>query len=122
MPLKINKHQILAAVSMPAFSGLGIDPGTNGTTTLEKLISQIIGVLTIVAVIYFAIQIIIAGYNFISSEGDEKKLEMARKTLTNGILGIVIVIVAVGLVSLIATLAGMPNILDLNAMFTKMGL
>lgn len=117
-------NQLLADVTIPAIKGPGIDPNKygTGTQTLEKIISQVFGVLTIVAIIYFAFQIIIAGYNFISAEGDEKKMETARKTLTNGILGIVIVVVAVGLVSLIASLAGMPNVLDLNTMFTNMGL
>ena len=115
--------QLLALdVTMPKFTGLGVDPGANGTLALERIISQIIGILTIVAVIFFAIQIIFAGYNFISSEGDEKKMEMARKTLTNGILGLIIVVVAVGLGSLIALLLGIPNVLDLNTMLTNMGL
>lgn len=115
-------NQLLADVTIPPISGPGINPGTNGTLALEKIVSQVIGIMTIVAVIYFAIQIIIAGYNFISSEGDEKKMEMARKTLTNGILGVVVVVVAVGLVSLIATLAGIPNILNLDTMLSNMGL
>jgi hypothetical protein len=115
-------NQLLANVQIPPITGPGINPGANGTLALEKIISQVIGVMTIFGVIYFAIQIIIAGYNFISSEGDEKKMEIARKTLTNGVLGIVIIVVAVGLVSLIASLAGMPNVLDLNTMFTNMGL
>jgi formate-dependent nitrite reductase membrane component NrfD len=118
----LTKLLAQASYTMPTIKGPGIDPGTNGTTALEKIISQIIGVLTIVAVIYFAIQVIIAGYNYISSEGDEKKLEAARQSLTNGVLGLVIVVVAVGLGSLIATLAGIPNVLDLNTMFTNMGI
>lgn len=115
-------NKLIADVTMPTLSGLGTDPGTNGTLALEKIISQVIGVLTIVAVLFFTVQIILAGYNFISAEGDEKKMEMARKSLTNGILGIVIVVVAVGLGSLIAQLAGIPNVLDLNQMFKNMGL
>lgn len=109
-------NHLLAQIPHPVgtISGPGIDPGANGALTLEKIISQVFGVLTIIAVIYFAFQVIIAGYNFINSEGDEKKMEMARKTMTNGILGIVVVVVAVGLVSLIATLLGMPNILNLD--------
>lgn len=118
----VQINRLLADVTLPPISGPGINPGTNGTLAFENIISQIFGVMTIIAVIYFAFQIIISGFNFISSEGDEKKMEMARKTLTNGVLGIVIVVVAVGLVSLIATLFGMPHILDLNTMFTNMGL
>jgi hypothetical protein len=115
-------HNLLADITIPPITGPGVDPGANGALALEKIISQIIGILTIVAVIFFAIQIILAGYNFISSEGDEKKIEMARKSLTNGVLGLIIVVVAVGLGSLLALLAGIPNVLDLNTMLTNMGL
>jgi hypothetical protein len=122
----VQFNHLLADASVPhslgTLSGLGVDPGTNGTLALEKIVSQVIGILTIVAVIFFAIQIIIAGYNFIAAEGDEKKMEAARQSLTNGVLGLVIVVVAVGLGSLLALLAGIPNVLDLNTMLSNMGL
>lgn len=104
--------------------GPGRIPPNNieATTMLEKLASNIIGVLTIVAVLFFVIQIIFAGYSFISSGGDEKVMETSRKKLTNGVLGLFIVVVAVGIGSLIAKLLGLNNIFDINQMFINMGL
>lgn len=96
--------------------------GVEATTMLEKLASNLIGILTIVAVLFFVIQIIFAGYSFISSGGDEKVMETSRKKLTNGVLGLFIVVVALGLGSLIAKLLGLNNIFDLNQMFINMGL
>ena len=113
---------LAANVTIPKITGPGVDPGTNGTAAMEKIIGQTIGVLTIIAIIYFVIQVILGGYAFISAQGDPKAIEAARKRLTDGVLGVVIVIVAVGLGSLVATLFGITNILDLNAMFTLMGL
>ena len=115
-------NRLLADVNIPPLSGPGVNPGGNGTAAMEKIIGQIFGVLTIFAVIWFIIQIILAGYAYISSQGDEKAMESARSRLTNGVLGLTIVIVAVGLGSLIATLAGITNPLDINALFVKMGL
>jgi len=105
-------------------SGPGIQPTgpSDATAKLETIISQVIGVLTIVAVIYFAIQVILAGYAYITSEGDEKKMESARKRLTEGVLGLIIVVIAVGLSALLANLAGISNPFDLNSLFVKMGL
>ncbi len=94
----------------------------NATTKFEKLASNLIGILTIVAVLFFAIQIILAGFSFISSGGDEKVMETSRKKLTNSVLGLFIVIVAVGIGSLIAKLLGLNNIFDINQMFVNMGL
>lgn len=104
--------------------GPGLNPtsGVEATTMMEKFISQLIGVLSLSAVVYFVIQIILAGYGFISSGGDEKKMEMNRAKLTNGILGLVIVIIAVGLGSLLAKLLGINNPLDLQTMFKNMDL
>lgn len=115
------KHLLAqSTVTYPPF----VDPHSigNPTNQLEKLIGQAIGILTIVAVIYFTIQIIFAGYSFISASGDSKKLEEARHSITNSILGLFIVVIAIGIGSLIATLLGIENPLDLNALFTRMGL
>ena len=96
--------------------------GVEATSMVEKLISQILGILTIVAVVFFVIQIILAGFGFMSSEGDEKKMETNRMKLTNGVLGLFIVIIALGLGTLISKLLGLNNPLDIQTMFTNMGL
>jgi TRAP-type C4-dicarboxylate transport system permease small subunit len=98
-------------------SGPGIIPASpdEAVTKLESRVSQVIGILTAVAFIYFAIQVILAGYAYISSEGDKGKAETARKKLTDGILGLTILVVAVGLGSLLAKLLGLQNPFDLTA-------
>lgn len=104
--------------------GPGANPtsGVQATAMLEKYISQLIGIFTIVAVIYFVIQIIFAGYAYLSANGDAGKVEKANKYLTGNLLGLIIVIVAVGIGSLIAKLLGINNPLDIQSMFTNMGL
>lgn len=115
--------KLLAAQTQYGFTGPRIptDP-LDATTKFEKFAGQLLGVLTIIGVLYFIIQIIFAGYSYISSKGDEKEMESSRKRLTEGVLGLVIIIVAVGLGSLLAKLAGIPNVLDIETMFKKMGL
>lgn len=119
----MDHKQILADVNYN-ISGSGIDPNKYGNPTsgLETIISQVIGVLTIVAFIYFAIQIILAGYAFITSNGDAKNIETSSKRLTQGILGVTIVVLSLALSALIAKIAGINNIFDLNALFNSMGL
>lgn len=102
--------------------GLGPQPSKlndMGVYQLDEIISTIIGVLTLVAFIYFVIQVILAGYSFISGQGDEKKIESARKRLTDGIIGITIVVVAFGITSLLASILGLGNILDIKNVFEK---
>ncbi len=104
--------------------GPGINPGDSvkATTALEKLISNVMGVLTIVAVIWFALQIILAGYSLMTAHGDPKKIEEGWSKLTNGILGIFIVIIAAGLAALLAKLLGLSNPFDLEAFFKSIKL
>ena len=95
-------------------TGPGITPTGNSASQLESIISSVIGVLTIVGFIYFAIQIILAGYSFVSSQGEAAKLEAARNRLTNGILGIVIVVIAFGLTAFLANLLGLKYVFNLS--------
>ena len=95
--------------------GIQVETG-NSVSQLESIISNIIGVITIVAFIFFTFQIIFAGYTFMSANGDEKKLEISRKKLTNGILGLTIVVVAYGLTAFIATLLGLDNVFNLHSL------
>lgn len=99
--------------------GPGFDPGSGpiaATSAFEKIIGRGIAVLTIAAVVYFIFQIILAGYAFITSEGDEKKIEVARHRITDNIIGLVVIIVALGLGSLLAKIFGLGNILDFNSL------
>lgn len=113
-------HNNLLAAASYTITGPGIAP-TTPEATLENIISTTVGVLTIVAVIFFAIQIIFAGYAFMSSEGDTKKMEESRKRLTEGVMGLFIVVIALGAASLIGRLTGLGgNVLDLQTLLGKL--
>lgn len=100
-------------------TGPGISPGSGSgsITVLEKILSSVIGILTIIGVIYFTIQVILSGFKLISSQGDSKELEIGKKRLTNNILGLAIIVVAYGLGALIANLLDMSSIFDLSTIF-----
>lgn len=113
---QINK---LIAQRSFTLEGPGIVPGDTVSQT-EKIISGVIGVLTVVSFVFFLIQVIFSGYAFISAQGDPKKIEVARKRLTDGILGITIVVVAYGVVAFIAKLVGLQNVFDLNSVINTL--
>ena len=116
----MDQNKLLAqAVSFP-IEGPGIAPGAEADQTLDKIISNLIGFLSIIAIIWFAIQVILAGYKYISSKGDKNKIEEAGKSLTNGILGLLIVIVAIFLTSFLTKLMGLGDVLDLPAQIQKL--
>jgi hypothetical protein len=118
--LSIFKPKTAFAYSLGEGPGIKIETGSTPATQLEGILSMVLGFLTIVAVIYFVIQVILAGYAFISGQGDEKKIESARKKLTDGILGLTIVVIALGVSAFLAKLLGISNVFDLNSFINSL--
>jgi uncharacterized oligopeptide transporter (OPT) family protein len=116
----MNQYKNLIAQATFKLEGPGIKPNVDSPAEpAEKFISQFIGILTIIGVIYFILQIIFAGYAMMSAQGDPKKIEVGRSRLTNGILGLTIVVVALGVGAFIATLLGIEDPLDLQNVIPK---
>lgn len=82
---------------------------------LNSVISGIVGFLTIVAALWFLIQFILAGFNWISAGGDKHNIEMARNKMANSLIGILVVVAAVVIVGLLGKILGL-NILDPGAL------
>ena len=107
------------------FTGFGLlgNPNPNNTgdnsgiAVFAKFISNVIGVLTIVAIIWFVFVLITGAISWISAGGDKNAVEGARKKITNGIIGLVITIAAIFIIDLIGTFLGIPNILDIGSLF-----
>lgn len=94
---------------------LGQNPAADAPGTLESVISTAIGVMTIIAFIWFIMQFFIAAVQIISSGGDKAALASARSKLSVSVIGIVVVISAIFLVEIVGTILGIP-ILDLSGL------
>ena len=70
------------------------------------ILSNIIGVMTIAAGIWFIFQFIIGGFGWLTAGGDKTAVENAQKRITNALIGLVIVIAAIFLIDLIGNLLG----------------
>lgn len=84
---------------------------TAGAGIFVNAISNIIGFLTAVAIIWFIFQFLLGAIGWISAGGDKGKLEQARSKLANAFVGIIIVFTALVLVSAVGALLGI-NILN----------
>lgn len=87
---------------------------SNPNTTsllLTGVISTAIGVMTVIAFIWFIIQFFIAAVQIIGSGGDKNALASAKSKLTTSLIGLVIVVSAVFLIELVGTILGI-SILD----------
>lgn len=105
--------------------GPPLDPGSVGlnsqqpVTTLANLISTIIGFLTVIAALYFMFMLITGAIGIISSGGDKGAYEDARKKMTTGIIGFIVVISAMFIISLVGVLLGLGDILNLGEMIER---
>ncbi|KUK78872.1 MAG: hypothetical protein XD95_0735, partial [Microgenomates bacterium 39_7] len=87
-------------------TGPGIKPEENLGDQITGIISTVIGILTAIAIIWFIIEFIISGFLLISSAGDQEKTAEAKKRLTQSLIGLVIVLGAMFLFTIISYIAG----------------
>lgn len=81
---------------------------------LANILSNVLGVMTIFAGIWFLFQAIIAGYGYMSAGGDKEKIQTAGRKLTNAIIGIAVVAAAYGLLALLSSFVGI-KFLDIGS-------
>ncbi len=77
--------------------GTGLSNSQDIRVTIAKIIRIIIGFLGIIAVSL----IMYAGWLWMTSEGNEEKIAQAKKTLTNAVIGLLIILAAFAIVSFI---------------------
>ena len=71
-----------------------------------QIISNIIGVMTIIAGLWFIFQFIIGAYGFLTAGGNQEAVKTASKKIANAIIGLTIVVAAYALIFLIGKLLG----------------
>lgn len=117
---------ITDAVDFGTLKGLGDSPFSNPTagngsaiTIFTNFMSKVIGILTVIAIIWFIFTFITGAIGIISSGGDKAALESAQKKITTGLIGLVVVIIAVFAIDLVGYLLGFSvSILNLPALFS----
>ncbi len=106
----MNKFLSDITVAPPGgYRGIGTlaKPSENGEFwDFSKIISMSIGVLTLVAFIWFLFVLITGAIGVMNAGGDQKALESSRKRITNGLVGLVVVIASLFIVDLIGMIIG----------------
>ncbi len=86
--------------------GSCVQDGVATLSCLPAVFSNIVywaaGLAGIVAVFF----IILAGIKFLTSGGDPKQVEGARKTLTYAVAGLIVILLAFAIIKLIGTITG----------------
>jgi hypothetical protein len=99
----------------------GIGPfgqgGLQGVLNFSKIISTAIGLMTIIAVIWFLFVLLTGALGIMSSGGEKGAYENAQKKIRTGLTGLIVVISAIFVVSFIGFILGIENILNPAVLF-----
>ena len=94
----------------PRLKGPGNLGNTEGTflpwTKFNNVLSISIGVLSIIAAIWFLFILITGAISYMQAGGDKGKVEEARKKITTGFIGILIVISAIFIANFVGYILG----------------
>ncbi len=85
-------------------------PKQSGYTvgSIALLLSNIIGILTLIAGLAFVIYLMLGTINLITSGGDAEKIQKAKARITNAIIGLVITVIAYPVAFVLGKLVGIP--------------
>lgn len=99
------------------------EPGTDVFSTgntIERIISNGVGALTMIASIMFMIYFFIGALIWATAGSDEGKVETAKKQMTNGAIGLIIVVLAYGIISVLGNFVGL-DILNPATLLPSLG-
>jgi len=102
--------EIGAGGALGPFAGLSLGRTEIGPK-FSGAISAIVGFLTIVAGLWFVFQFITGAIQWLASGGDKAGLQQAQQKITNSFIGLILVVAAIAIVSLVGEFLGF-KILD----------
>ncbi len=103
-PIPLN--QSIGGAGLGPFGAAPATSGTEAVNQITKVVSDVIGFLTITAGLWLLFQLLFGGYEWISSAGDSKKLAAARQRIMNGVFGLIIVVGAWAMIALVGQFLG----------------
>lgn len=92
--------------------------GTEVVDVFSQQFSNIIGLITVIAGIFFIVNFLIAGFDWIQSSGDSGKVEKARQRMVNSALGLLVLVISFGIIGVIGGVFGI-ELLNPGAAFLE---
>lgn len=117
MMTKIAQINLYDGNGFVGFGPLGLEQNQDGVSTFARVISSAIGLITIIGIIWVVIIIVTGAIGIITSGGDKNSLENAKKKISNGIIGLVILVSSLFILTLIGKFLGLTSILDIKTLF-----
>lgn len=96
-----------ATGNLKGFGPLGLEQGQDGVSTFAKFISTALGMITVIAIIWFVFIFITGALGIVTSGGEKGSMESAKKRITSGIIGLVVTILGMLIMRLIGKVFGL---------------
>jgi hypothetical protein len=93
--------------------GFETTAATGADQVFQNFISTVIGVISIVAIVWFIFVLLTGGIAYLTAGADKGAVESARKKITNGVIGLLVTRFGIFLVNLVGELFGIPSILNI---------
>jgi len=93
--------------------------GAAAATTIDQLLSIALGAVTLVAAIYFLFVFVVAAMTWLNAGGDSGKITKARDSMTQGLIGLLIVVASYAIIGVVGSLFGI-NILNFSGEIVKL--
>ena len=103
--------------SLKGFGPLGLENSNNYIDTFQNFISSSIGIISIIAIIWFIFIILTSGISYLSAGADTKATEAARKKITNGLIGLLVTIFGIFILVFAGEILGIDNLLNVTYWF-----
>lgn len=86
---------------------VGSETNAGALANMELMISNAFGGITILSGLAFIGYFLVAAFRWVTSGGDKGKVESARNQMTQGLLGLIIVVASYGIVGLLGSVVGL---------------
>lgn len=104
-----GQNQVSDGLRTGGLQGLFGYGGLNSSQSLTELIANVIRLMLLFAGAIAVVFVIIGGYQYLTSGGNEETAEKGKKTLINAIIGVVIIVMAYVIINVIVNLVSSPN-------------
>ncbi len=102
-------NEVQGGLQTSGLSGMFGMGGLTSSQSLGELIANAIRLMLLFAGAIAVVFVIIGGYQYLTSGGNEEQAEKGQKTLTNAVIGVVIVVLAYVIINVIVNLVSSNN-------------
>lgn len=100
---------LLSSFFLPLISEAVSIPNPIESQSFFELLNKIIDFIFTISIPITALMIIIAGFYFITAQGEPEKIQTAKRIITWALIGFLIVLCAKGLVQLLGQIVGIQT-------------